>query len=75
MCCMEVLGFVDRRILEHRDAAVLEYFGTDDGESEEGEKLFKLARTQERAVDSLYLLTLGAGSEFTVLQQLTPRML
>lgn len=43
MSCMEVLGFVDRRMLEHRDAAVLENFGTDDGEGGEGESLFKLA--------------------------------
>ena len=58
MSCMEVLGFVDKRMLEHGDGAVLEYFGTDDGR--EGESLFKLAGTQERAADSPHLLAFGA---------------
>ncbi len=36
MSFMEVFDFVDKRMVEHRDTAVLECFGADDGEGGEG---------------------------------------
>lgn len=56
MCCIEALCYFDKRMLEHRDTAVLEFFGADDGEGGEGELLLKFAGTQERTADGPYFL-------------------
>lgn len=64
---VEVLGFVDKRVLKHGDTAALEYFGAYNGESWEGELVFKLAGLKERAADSPHLHALDTvepGTEF-----------